>query len=230
MVGIAQRLEQLYNRIKLSEALSKRPSDSVILLAVSKNQPVSDIIVAYHCGLRHFGENYVQEALEKMPLCPNDVIWHFIGPIQNNKTRKISEHFYWVHSVDNKKTAQRLNDQRPNHLPALQICIQVNINEEANKSGVDPGKLQELATFCCQLPQLKLRGLMCIPRAQQNQDMARFTFHKMAQLQNELRAQGIPLDVLSMGMSDDFELAIEAGATMIRIGTALFGTRANSIK
>jgi len=225
MTDIAQRLAELKARIAESEFLHQRPKDSVILLAASKGQAVASILTAYEAGVRHFGENYVQEALEKIPKCPDDIIWHFIGPIQSNKTRKIAEHFAWVHSVDDEKIAQRLNDQRPQHLSPLQICLEININAEQSKFGTDADKIKELAAYCRQLPNLNLRGLMTIPAPNQSPETTRQAFHQLAHLQQQLNSSRINLDTLSMGMSDDFELAIAEGATIVRIGTALFGAR-----
>lgn len=198
------------------------------MLAVSKGQSIEKIREAYDAGQQLFGENYLQEALIKMTaLSDVHIEWHFIGPIQSNKTRKIAEHFSWVHSVDNLKTAQRLNDQRPAHLPPLNICLEVNISHEISKSGIAPPQTKSLATTCLSLPRLRLRGLMAIPAPQIDFQQQRAAFHLLAELFHALRGDGIPLDTLSMGMSDDFEAAIAEGSTIIRLGTAVFGRREN---
>jgi PLP dependent protein len=203
-----------------------RKPNSVRLLAVSKKQPLEKMLAAIAEGQRCFGESYVQEALEKMEhiTAPN-IEWHFIGPIQSNKTRKIAEHFAWVHSVDDVKFAKRLNDQRPDHLPPLNICIEVNVSHEVTKSGVERSEVLALAKACQLLPKLKLRGLMTIPAATEDFVQQRAAFHQLHELFDELQKQGIKLDTLSMGMSEDFEAAIAEGATIVRIGTGVFGKR-----
>lgn len=211
-------MQDLNSKIAAYEEKYHRPSGSVELLAVSKGQPIEKILSVYHTGQRQFGENYLQEALPKIAALPDDIIWHFIGPVQSNKTRKIAEHFHWVQSVDDLAIAKRLNDQRPAHLPPLNICIQVNIDNEPTKSGIAPEMVFDLATACLTLPRLRLRGLMSLPKRQAS-------FHDLNNLFKSLCQQGISLDTLSMGMSDDFEAAIAEGSTMIRIGRALFGPR-----
>lgn len=191
---------------------------NAILLAVSKKQPIEKIRALYQQGVHNFGENYLQEALDKQSELEDcDITWHFIGPIQSNKTRPIAERFSWVHSVDRLKIAERLSDQRPASLGFLNICLQVNIDDEATKSGVSLANLDELIASCQQLPNLTLRGLMCIPKAEQDPAAA---FAKMAALKDQYQ-----FDTLSMGMSADYPLAIEQGATIVRIGTKLFGAR-----
>ena len=203
-----------------------RPSEQVQLLAVSKTKPVEQIEALYAAGQRQFGENYVQEAVAKVETLSHlDIVWHFIGPIQSNKTRLISEHFAWVHSVDRLKIAQRLSEQRPSHLPPLNICIQVNISEEASKSGCLPQDLDALLAACAKLPNLCLRGLMAIPAAKVAPEVTQADFAKMKSLLDHYQSAYPSLDTLSMGMSSDMELAIAEGSTMIRIGTALFGAR-----
>jgi pyridoxal phosphate enzyme (YggS family) len=190
---------------------------------VSKTKPAQDLREAYAAGLRDFGENYLQEALGKqLELTDLPLIWHFIGPIQSNKTRAIAEHFDWVHSVDRLKIAQRLSEQRPANLPPLNICIQVNVSGEASKSGCTPADLPALANAICALPRLKLRGLMAIPEPTEDRTAQDAAFAAVQTLQASLN---LPLDTLSMGMSHDLESAIAQGATWVRIGTALFGAR-----
>jgi pyridoxal phosphate enzyme (YggS family) len=193
------------------------------LLAVSKTKPAQALREAYAAGLRDFGENYLQEALGKqLELADLPLIWHFIGPIQSNKTRAIAEHFDWVHSVDRLKIAQRLSEQRPAELPPLNICIQVNVSGEASKSGCTPADLPALAEAISTLPRLKLRGLMAIPEPTEDRAEQDAAFAAVQRLQASLN---LPLDTLSMGMSHDLESAIAQGATWVRIGTALFGAR-----
>ena len=200
------------------------------MLAVSKTRPAEDLRLAAAAGQHAFGENYLQEALDKMEALADlpQLEWYFIGPIQSNKTRPIAEYFQWVHSVDRLKVARRLNDQRPEDLPPLNICVQVNIDEEASKSGCHPGELDDLAAAISDLPRLSLRGLMAIPDPDQSEDALRASFHRLARalenLQKNPQVTG-PLDTLSMGMSGDLELAIAEGATLVRVGTALFGPR-----
>lgn len=180
-------------------------------------------------GQRDFGENYLQEALAKIDaLSDLDLVWHFTGQLQANKTRPVAEHFAWVHTLDRERIAVRLNDQRPHYAPALNVCIQVRLAEEPGKGGVAPSELLPLARRIRELPQLALRGLMCIPPPSQDFDTQRARFEELARYQRELIAAGFPLDTLSMGMSDDLEAAIAAGATWVRIGTAIFGARATS--
>ncbi len=200
-----------------------RDAATVGLLAVSKTQPAAAIREAFAAGLRDFGENYLQEALDKqVELDDLPLIWHFIGPIQSNKTKAIAEHFDWVHSVDRLKIAQRLSDQRPATLPPLNICLQVNVSGEASKSGCTPQELGPLAEAVAAMPQLRLRGLMCIPAPTEDPAEQRAAFARLRLLRDEL---ALDLDTLSMGMSQDLEAAIAEGATWVRIGTALFGAR-----
>ncbi len=200
-----------------------RDPASVGLLAVSKTQPAAAIRDAFAAGLRDFGENYLQEALDKQAeLDDLPLTWHFIGPIQSNKTKAIAEHFDWVHSVDRLKIAQRLSDQRPATLPPLNVCLQVNVSGEASKSGCAPQEVQQLARAITALPRLRLRGLMCIPAPSEDPAEQRAAFARLRQLRDEL---ALDLDTLSMGMSQDLEAAIAEGATWVRIGTALFGAR-----
>lgn len=223
MSTIAANISTLEQRIRTASLAAQRDPASVGLLAVSKTKPSSALREAYAAGLRDFGENYLQEALGKqaeladLPLC-----WHFIGPIQSNKTRAIAENFAWVHSVDRLKIAQRLSEQRPEGLEPLNICIQVNVSGEASKSGCTPEDLPALAAAISALPRLKLRGLMAIPEPTEDQAEQAAAFEAVRTLQDQL---DLPLDTLSMGMSHDLEAAIAQGATWVRIGTALFGAR-----
>jgi pyridoxal phosphate enzyme (YggS family) len=223
MSTIAENIAKVGARIREAAQASQRDCATIGLLAVSKTKPVAAIRQAAAAGLHHFGENYLQEALEKqLELSDLPLIWHFIGPIQSNKTRAIAEHFAWVHSVDRLKIAERLSAQRPPHLPALNICLQVNVSGEASKSGCTPQQLPALAQAVSQLPNLKLRGLMTIPQPTEDLASQHAAFARLRQLQDSLN---LDLDTLSMGMSHDLEAAIAEGATWVRIGTALFGAR-----
>lgn len=223
MSTIADSIALVRSRIHAAAKAAGRDENSVQLLAVSKTKPAQALRQAYAAGLRDFGENYLQEALGKqLELRDLPLSWHFIGPIQSNKTRAIAEHFAWVHSVDRLKIAQRLSEQRPAELPPLNICIQVNVSGEASKSGCTPADLPALATAINALPRLKLRGLMAIPEPTDERAEQDAAFAAVQQLQASL---GLPLDTLSMGMSHDLESAIAQGATWVRIGTALFGAR-----
>ena len=223
MSTIAGNIARVEARIRAAALAVQRDVTSVHLLAVSKTKPAAALRDAYAAGLRDFGENYLQEARAKqveladLPLC-----WHFIGPIQSNKTRDIAEHFAWVHSVDRLKIAQRLSEQRPANLPPLNICIQVNVSGEASKSGCTPADLPALAAAISALPRLKLRGLMAIPEPTEDRAEQDAAFATVRTLQESLN---MGLDTLSMGMSHDLESAIAQGATWVRIGTALFGAR-----
>jgi pyridoxal phosphate enzyme (YggS family) len=224
MNTIKQNFSSIKTQIRQAEITHQRVLGSVQLLAVSKTKPVSDIMQAYQLGQRHFGENYLQEALSKQQqLSTFNISWHFIGPIQSNKTKAIASHFHWVHSVDRLKIAQRLNGQRPDFLPPLNICLQVNISEEDTKAGV---KLTDLATLISQvqqLPNLRLRGVMAIPAPQTDYELQCQPYRHLYQLVQSLHLPS--LDTFSYGMSDDLEAAIAEGATIVRIGTALFGSR-----
>jgi pyridoxal phosphate enzyme (YggS family) len=223
MSTIAENISTLAERINNAAQAVQRDPASVGLLAVSKTKPAGDLREAYAAGLRDFGENYLQEALGKQSeLSDLPLIWHFIGPIQSNKTRAIAENFAWVHSVDRLKIAQRLSEQRPADLPPLNICIQVNVSGEASKSGCTPKDLPALAQAIGALPNLRLRGLMAIPEPTEDSDEQNAAFAAVRTLQDQLN---LPLDTLSMGMSHDLEAAIAQGATWVRIGTALFGAR-----
>ena len=223
MSTIEKNIAKVAARIReAAQAVGREPA-TVGLLAVSKTQPAAAIRDAFASGLRDFGENYLQEALDKQAeLDDLPLTWHFIGPIQSNKTKAIAEHFDWVHSVDRLKIAQRLSDQRSAELPPLNICLQVNVSGEASKSGCAPQEVQQLARAITALPRLRLRGLMCIPAPSEDPAEQRAAFARLRQLRDEL---ALDLDTLSMGMSQDLEAAIAEGATWVRIGTALFGAR-----
>ena len=223
MSTIAENIAKVGERIRAAAQASGRDLDHIGLLAVSKTKPAVAVREAYAAGIRDFGENYLQEALEKQTE-PSELtlIWHFIGTIQSNKTKPIAEHFAWVHSVDRLKIAQRLSEQRPNHLPPLNICLQVNVSAEDSKSGCAPAELAALAQAVSQLPNLRLRGLMAIPEPTDDVAAQRAAFARLRELRDGL---ALPLDTLSMGMSHDLDAAIAEGATWVRIGTALFGAR-----
>jgi hypothetical protein len=223
MSTIADNVSQVDERIRAAALAAQRDPSTIGLLAVSKTKPAAALREAFAAGLRDFGENYLQEALSKqLELTDLALCWHFIGPIQSNKTRAIAEHFAWVHSVDRLKIAQRLSEQRPAELPPLNICIQVNVSGESSKSGCTPADLPALAAAISALPRLKLRGLMAIPEPTEDPAEQNAAFAAVRSLQDSLN---LPLDTLSMGMSHDLEAAIAQGATWVRIGTALFGAR-----
>jgi pyridoxal phosphate enzyme (YggS family) len=223
MSTIAENIAKVGARIREAAQASQRNFADIGLLAVSKTKPAAAIREAHAAGIRDFGENYLQEALEKqVELNDLPLIWHFIGPIQSNKTRPIAEHFDWVHSVDRLKIAQRLSDQRPAQLPPLNICLQVNVSAEDSKSGCSPAELAQLAGAVAALPNLRLRGLMAIPEPTDDVAAQHAAFARLRQLRDDLE---LDLDTLSMGMSHDLEAAIAEGATWVRIGTALFGAR-----
>ena len=223
MSTIADNIGLVSQRIRAAADAVQRDASSIHLLAVSKTKPAQAVREAYAAGMRDFGENYLQEALGKQAeLTDLPLSWHFIGPIQSNKTRAIAENFAWVHSVDRLKIAQRLSEQRPADLPPLNICIQVNVSGEASKSGCTPADLPALANAIGALPRLKLRGLMAIPEPTEDRAAQDAAFATVRELQASLN---LGLDTLSMGMSHDLESAIAQGATWVRIGTALFGAR-----
>ena len=226
MATIGDNLQAVRQRIADAARACGRDAAEIELLAVSKTFGVDAIVAAHECNQHAFGENYVKEALEKITALPNAGLqWHFIGPIQSNKTRAIAEHFDWVHSVDRAKIAERLAAARPAHKAPLQICIEVNIGGEESKSGIKPGDAPALARLIGGLPQLKLRGLMAIPPASPDPIEQRRHFAALRELKQQMVRQGIALDTLSMGMSADLEAAIAEGATLVRIGTAIFGER-----
>jgi len=224
--SVQENLATVKQKLRDYEIRYHRPINSVSLLAVTKHQPIEKITAAIEANQFEFGENYLQEALPKIEyFADKNIIWHFIGPIQSNKTKKIAECFSWVHTVSDSKIAQRLNDQRPADLPELNICIQVNVSEEDTKSGINLSEIENLAKFCITLPRLKLRGLMTIPAPTDNLASARAELHKLQIAYGSLIKKGFPLDTLSMGMTDDMEAAVAEKSTIVRIGTAIFGAR-----
>ena len=219
-------LQAVRSRIADACLLSHRNARDIILVAVSKSVPAEALRGVHMVGQSDFGESYVREALAKMAaLADLPLIWHYIGPIQSNKTRAIAENFDWAHSVDRLKIAERLSQQRPHSKDPLNLCIQVNISGEASKSGVAPAEVPALAQAVARLPQVRLRGLMAIPEPTEDRDLSRRRFESLARLHAALQANRLPLDTLSMGMSDDLETAIAAGSTLLRVGTAIFGDR-----
>ncbi|EKO3457790.1 YggS family pyridoxal phosphate-dependent enzyme [Vibrio fluvialis] len=230
MSSIQQNLEHITSQIENAQQKCGRPRSSVQLLAVSKTKPVEAILEAAQAGQRAFGENYVQEGCDKVQFFAEhhpelDLEWHFIGPLQSNKTRLIAEHFDWMHTIDRAKIAQRLSKQRPAHLPPLQVLIQVNTSGEASKSGISENDLFTLAELISGLPNLTLRGLMSIPENVPDYPSQLVAFRQLAALKDQLAEKYDGIDTLSMGMSGDMEAAIEAGSTIVRIGTAIFGQR-----
>ncbi|MBY7829109.1 YggS family pyridoxal phosphate-dependent enzyme [Vibrio fluvialis] len=230
MSSIQQNLEHITSQIENAQQKCGRPRSSVQLLAVSKTKPVEAILEAAQAGQRAFGENYVQEGCDKVQFFAEhhpelDLEWHFIGPLQSNKTRLIAEHFDWMHTIDRAKIAQRLSEQRPAHLPPLQVLIQVNTSGEASKSGISENDLFTLAELISGLPNLTLRGLMSIPKNVPDYPSQLAAFRQLAALKDRLAEKYDGIDTLSMGMSGDMEAAIEAGSTIVRIGTAIFGQR-----
>jgi pyridoxal phosphate enzyme (YggS family) len=224
--SIAENLAQVHAQIQAACQAAGRPESSVRLLAVSKTWGADAVRAAHAAGQAAFGENYIQEAVDKITALHDlPLEWHCIGPIQSNKTRLVAEHFDWVHSIDRLKIAQRLSEQRPAHLPPLQVCIQVNVDGGATKSGVAPQDLPDLAQAVAALPRLQLRGLMTIPEPAESPAAARAVHRQARQLLEALQAQGLALDTLSMGMSADMEAAILEGSTLVRVGTAIFGKR-----
>ena len=226
MSAIATNLQAVRERIAKAARAAGRDLAEITLLAVSKTKPLADILCAADAGQTAFGENYAQEGVDKMNVAVDRALdWHFIGPLQSNKTRLIAEHYSWVHSVERLKIAQRLASQRPTHLPPLQVCVQVNVSGEASKSGCAPDQALALCQAVSSLPGLRLRGLMTIPEAVDDPSAQRLPFQQLRELSESIRAAGVPLDTLSMGMSHDLEAAIAEGATIVRIGTAIFGER-----
>jgi pyridoxal phosphate enzyme (YggS family) len=228
MATIADNLQLVRARINQACSRVGRKTDSVSLLAVSKTFPAEKVREAFHAGQHSFGENYVQEAIDKIAALADlrqQIQWHMIGPLQSNKTRVVAEHFDWVHTIDRLKIAQRLNEQRPDHLPPLQVCIQVNTSGEASKSGVEPQEALALALAVRELPRLKLRGVMALPAPSPDPEIQKDALKAVKSIFDTLNNEGIYLDVLSMGMSADLEPAIEVGSSMLRVGTALFGNR-----
>ena len=225
---VARHLEEVRQRIAKAAADASRDASTVMLLAVSKTFPAEDVRAAFDAGQRAFGENYVQEAVAKITELADlrsEIEWHFIGPLQSNKTKVVAENFDWVHSVDRLKIAERLSDQRPDGMPRLNVCLQINVSGEDSKSGVAPDDALALAHQIAALPRLRLRGLMAIPEPAGTLDEQRAPHRRLREIMDALRADGLELDTLSMGMSADIEAAILEGSTMVRIGTAIFGAR-----
>lgn len=226
MSAIATNLQAVRTRIAAAASAAGRTPESITLLAVSKTKPLADVLAAAAAGQSAFGENYVQEGCEKAAATVDRSLeWHFIGPLQSNKTRLVAEHFAWVHSVDRLKIAERLSAQRPTDLPPLQVCVQVNVSGEASKSGCTPAEALALCQAVAALPNLRLRGLMAIPEPADDAAAQRAPLRRLRELYESIRAAGLPLDTLSMGMTHDLEAAIAEGATIVRVGTAIFGER-----
>jgi len=226
VIGVTENLRKIRDLLHFAAIEASRDPADVRLLAVSKKQSLEKIREAYAAGQREFGENFVQEGVEKIAaMDKDDITWHFIGHLQSNKTRVVAENFDWVHTIDKLKTARRLSEQRPDSLPPLNVCLQVNVDDEESKSGVAPEALPELAAACAKLPNIRLRGLMCLPAVREEPDAQRIPFAALRELAEKLRTDGVDTDTLSMGMTADFRAAILEGATIVRIGTALFGER-----
>jgi hypothetical protein len=224
---IAARIARINTQIAQAAKANNRDPKLIKLLAVSKTKPVSDIVSAYKTGHRDFGENYVQEALEKIQQMTeySDVLWHFIGPLQSNKSKFIAEHFDWMHSLDRIKIAQRLNEQRSVHQKPLNVCVQINIDDEQSKAGISPNDALDFIQQLQKFDRLTCRGLMTIPKADVSISERKHSFAKMQRLYNQCAQKFSSIDTLSMGMSDDIEIAIEYGSTLVRVGTAIFGKR-----
>lgn len=226
MSSIANKLERVREQINTYASKSDRSPEEVTLLAVSKTKPAEDIRTAFNLGQKDFGENYLQESVDKIEALHDlDITWHFIGPLQSNKTRLVAENFDWVHTVDRLKIAQRLSDQRPDSLPPLNICVQVNISEEESKSGCKPSEVTKLVEQISLLPNICVKGLMAIPKATEDKHQQLQAFKAMKNLLASLQQRNPLMKTLSMGMSGDMEAAISEGATIVRIGTAIFGAR-----
>ncbi|MEM5399455.1 YggS family pyridoxal phosphate-dependent enzyme [Paraburkholderia unamae] len=228
MTDLSHNLEAVRERIAAAARNAGRDPQSVALLAVSKTFPAQDVRAAHAAGQRAFGENYVQESVDKIEALADlraSIEWHFIGPLQSNKTRPVAERFNWVHSVDRLKIAERLSAQRPAGMAPLNVCLQVNVSGEASKSGVTPQEAQQVARQIAALPNLRLRGLMSIPEPETSLEAQRAPHRQLRELFEALRADGLALDTLSMGMSADLEAAVLEGATIVRVGTAIFGAR-----
>ena len=227
MTSIQHNLQQIRQRIHAAAESCGRDPQQITLLAVSKTKPVSDIREAWLAGQRCFGENYVQEGVDKVAQTADlaGLEWHFIGPLQSNKSRLVAENFDWCHTLDRQKLAQRLNDQRPPHRGPLNVLIQVNISDESSKSGINVSDIPDLARQIAELPHLKLRGLMAIPAPSEDYQSQLAVCRQMADAFHALQAEFSGIDTLSLGMSDDMDAAIEAGSTMVRIGSAIFGAR-----
>jgi len=228
VIRVTENLRKIRDLLAKAAVDAGREADDIRLLAVSKKQPISLVLAAVAAGQRDFGENFVQEGLEKFSaVSREDVCWHFIGHLQSNKTQAVAVDFDWVHTVDRFRTAERLSTQRPSHLDDLNICLQVNIDDESGKSGVAANEVRALARKVVTLQRIRLRGLMCLPEIRSSVDAQRKPYARLRELADGLRQDGIAIDTLSMGMSGDFQAAILEGATIVRIGTAVFGAREN---
>jgi len=226
VIGVTENFRKIQDLLAKASADAGRSADHIRLLAVGKKKPLEAILEAAAAGQRDFGENFVKEGLDKIDNCGrDDLTWHFIGHLQANKTRAVAEHFHWVHTIDRLKIAQRLSAQRPQNAADLNVCIEVNIDAEESKSGVTPVDLPALAAAVAALPRLKLRGLMCLPAIRDSFDEQRKPFAAMRELFDALNDEGLRLDTLSMGMTADYAAAIHEGATIVRVGTAIFGAR-----
>ena len=226
MIRVTENLRKIRDLLAEAARDAGRDPGSVTLLAVSKKQPVEKVVEAAAAGHRDFGENIVAEGVQKIAAASDDrLTWHFIGHLQSNKTRDVAEHFDWVHSVERFRIARRLSEQRPDSRGDLDVCLQVNIDREPGKSGVTPAELETLAMQVAELPRLRLRGLMCLPAIRAGESAQREPFARLRALAEKLRDAGLPLDTLSMGMSDDFRAAVLEGSTIVRLGTAVFGPR-----
>ncbi len=226
MIRVTENLRKIRDLLAEAALDAGRRPESVKLLAVSKKQPVSAIVEAISAGQTDFGENQVAEGIDKITEIANpDLTWHFIGHLQTNKTRAVAEHFDWVHSIDRIKTARRLSDQRPDGMTPLNVCVQVNVDDEHSKSGVPLAEAARLAREIAALPRLRLRGFMCLPAIREDADAQRKPFRRLRELAAQLEADGLETDTLSMGMSGDFRAAVMEGSTIVRVGTAIFGAR-----
>ena len=226
MIRVTENFRKIQDLLAKATTRAGRPEGSVRLLAVSKTKPLEAVLELAAAGQRDFGENFVQEGVDKIRASKRgDLCWHFIGHLQSNKTRGVAEHFNWVHTIDRRKIAARLSAQRPHHADDLNVCIQVNIDEEPGKSGVSLDELRPLVEEVTELPRLRLRGLMCLPAIRDTFEAQREPFARLRAALENLQSAGFDLDTLSMGMTGDFEAAIHEGATIVRIGTALFGER-----
>ncbi len=226
MIRVTENFRKIQDLLAKAAVDAGRSVGSIRLLAVSKKKPAEAVLEAYSAGQRDFGENFVQEGLEKIAQVDrDDVTWHFIGHLQSNKTKAVAQHFQWVHTIDRLKVARRLSEQRPHHAGDLNVCIEVNIDAEDLKSGASIAEVADLAAAIAELPRLKLRGLMCLPAIRQGVAAQREPFARLRALMESLNDTGMQLDTLSMGMTADYAAAIQEGATIVRIGTALFGAR-----
>ena len=226
MIGVTENFRKIQDLLAKAAVDAGRSADQIRLLAVSKKKPADAVLEAYAAGQRDFGENFVQEGLGKIAAVDRaDATWHFIGDLQSNKTKAVAQQFNWVHTIDRLKIARRLSAQRPHHAADLNVCIEVNIDNEANKSGVAAAEVADLAAVISNLPRLRLRGLMCLPAIRDNFEEQRQPFARLRALMESLNESGLQLDTLSMGMSADYAAAIQEGATIVRIGTAIFGAR-----